>query len=97
MKIVKLKTIREYWEHYPQVRGQLEAWVEHVKRSNWHTPAELQADGRNVRVLPDNRAVFNIKGNDYRLVVRLNYHTMQVFVRFFGTHAEYDQINALEI
>lgn len=99
MRIVSKRTLREFWEQpmYSDSRGQLEAWHEEVLRANWSTPQELKAQFRNASVLQDNRVVFNIKGNDYRLIVKINYPYRMVYVRFVGTHKMYDQIDAVTI
>jgi len=75
----------------------LEAWHEEVLRADWSTPQELKAQFGNASVLQDSRAVFNIKGNDYRLIVKINYPYRMVYVRFVGTHEMYDQIDAVTI
>jgi mRNA interferase HigB len=79
------------------VKPQLQAWLENAERAKWETPRDIQSIYGNDAVLPDNRAVFNIKGNKYRLVVQVHYNTGIVYIRFIGTHAEYDRIDALTI
>ncbi len=97
MHIIAKKKIEDYCREYPNARGALLAWYEHVKRAKYLKPEDVQADYGPDSVLPDKRAVFNIKGNQYRLVVRFNYDSQYVFVRWFGTHKEYDRINVLEV
>jgi mRNA interferase HigB len=97
MRVVKEKTLRDYWERHADVRGPLEAWYEHVRRVNWVTPKDVQRDYGDDVILPENRAVFNIKGKDYRLVVQFHYKSGIVFIRFIGTHAEYNRIDATKI
>lgn len=99
MRIISKRTLREFWEQpsYSDSQGQLEAWHEEVLRADWSTPQELKAQFRNASVLQDSRVVFNIKGNDYRLVVKINYPYRMVYVRFVGTHKMYDQIDAVTI
>ena len=99
MRIISKRTLREFWEQsgYSDSQGQLEAWHEAVLRADWSTPQELKAQFRNASVLQDSRVVFNIKGNDYRLVVKINYPYRMVYVRFVGTHKMYDQIDAVTI
>lgn len=97
MRIIAKKTLREYWEKHPVIRSQVEAWYDHASKADWRSPEDLQRDyGRGV-ILPDYRAVFNLKGNEYRLVVRINYQAQIIFIRFIGTHAEYDKIDATNI
>ncbi len=72
----------------------MRAWHDEVSRAQWYTPADVKAQFGSASILRSRRAVFNIKGNDYRLVAALAYHTGLVFIKFVGTHAEYDRINA---
>jgi mRNA interferase HigB len=97
MRVIKLKTLRDYWEQHPEVQGPLEAWYEHVKRAHWKTPADVTGDYRTVSILSNNRAVFNLKTNEYRLVVHFHYKFETVYIRFIGTHAQYDRIDATRI
>jgi len=94
MHVISKKTLREYWEDHANIRGDLEAWYDHVRNARWSTPSDIQKDYRSASILPDNRVVFNLKGNQYRLVVRINYEYHTVFIRFVGTHADYDRIDA---
>jgi len=97
MRVIAEKTLRLFWKQRADARGALEAWLEHLKRVEWNTPADLQRDYGNDAVLPDNRAVFNIKGNKYRLVAHIHYKSQILYIRFIGTHAEYDRIDATKI
>ncbi len=89
-----MKTLRTFWEKYPDSRSQLEAWYHDARRASWKTPAEIKEIYRNVSIIGNNRAVFNIKGNKYRLVVAIQYRFGIVYVRFVGTHEEYDKIDS---
>ena len=96
MRIISKRTLREFWESEPQyfdAKGVLEAWHEEVLKAHWSNPQELKAQFRNASVVKNNRVVFNIKGNSYRLVVRINFDHKIVFVRFIGTHKQYDLID----
>jgi mRNA interferase HigB len=73
------------------------AWYREVEKEDWDTPVKVYAKYGNASILGDNRVVFNIKGNDYRLVVKINYPYRVAYVRFVGTHAEYDAINVEEV
>lgn len=75
-------------------RSQYQAWLTIVGHAQWHNPEEVKASYPKASILKAGRVVFNIKGNDYRLVARIQYQAGVVEVRFFGTHAEYDQIDA---
>ncbi len=99
MRIVSKRTLREFWEQpeYADSQGQLEAWHDEVLKADWSSPQELKAQFGNASVLQDSRVVFNIKGNDYRLIVKINYPYRMVYVRFVGTHKMYDQIDAVKI
>jgi mRNA interferase HigB len=94
MRIVALKTLREFWARYPEAEHPLRAWHDQVSGAQWRTPADLKAQFGNASILKGRRVVFNIKGNDYRLVAALAYNTGVVFIKFVGTHAEYDSIDA---
>lgn len=97
MRVIAQKTLREYWETHSQARRPLQAWLEHVQRAVWKKPSDVQRDYGDDVILPNNRAVFNIKGNDYRLVVHIHYKSQIIFIRFIGTHKEYDRIEATTI
>jgi len=97
MHVLALKTLKQYWAQYPDAEGQLRAWYEDAKRTGWDTPTAIKNRYANASILPNNRVVFDIKGNRYRLVVRINYRSGTVFIRFFGTHDEYNKIDATMI
>ena len=96
MHIISRKTLREFCERPAcrEAKPPLDAWWHEVKRANWETPADIKSQYRSASILKNNRVVFNIGGNKYRLVVKINYPTKTVFVRFVGTHKEYDNIDA---
>ena len=75
----------------------LKAWFNDANRANWRSPHDIKNVYRNASILANNRVVFNIKGNDYRLIVHIRYDLGIVFIRFIGTHAEYDKIDATTI
>ncbi len=97
MHILSRRRLVQYWEIYPDAERPLRAWFDDAEKAHWHTPAEIKRTYRNASILPKNRVVFNIKGNDYRLVVVVEYKYEKVFIRFIGTHAEYDKIDATTI
>jgi mRNA interferase HigB len=94
MRIISIRTLREFWELYPQAEVPLRGWYAEVSNADWKTPADIKAAQRNVSFLANNRLVFNIKGNDFRLVVAVRYSQGLMFIRFVGTHADYDLIDA---
>lgn len=97
MRIIAKRTLREFWERHPDVEEPLLAWFREVEQEDWDTPAKVKAKYRNASIVGDNRVVFNIKGNGYRLVVKINYPLRIVYIRFVGTHAAYDRINVEEV
>lgn len=97
MRIIALKTIKEFWNKHPETEQQLRAWYDEVKKADWRKPNDLLREFPNVRVIKNDRAIFNIKGNKYRLVIAVKYDFKIVYIRFIGTHKEYDKINAEEI
>lgn len=97
MRVIAKKRLREFWERHPAAREPLLAWFREVKREDWDTPAAVKAKYRNASILGGNRVVFNVKGNTYRLVVKIKYAYRVVYVRFVGTHAEYDAVDAKEV
>ena len=94
MHIVSLKTLRSYWQHHADAEQSLRAWYAIARRAQWRTPMDVKADYGNASFVGNNRVVFNIKGNDYRLIVLVEYQKGRLFIRFVGTHAEYDRIDA---
>jgi mRNA interferase HigB len=97
MRIFSRRTLKTFWESHRDVEQQLRAWFAEAKKAYWKEPADILRHYSNARVLGRNRAVFNIKGNEYRLVVDVRYDKGSVFVRFVGTHAEYNKIDALTV
>jgi mRNA interferase HigB len=94
MRVIAKSTLRDFWEKYPDAKEALEAWHDDAERAIWRTPAEIRAVYASASVLANNRVVFNIRGNHYRLVIQIHYNTQIVFIRFVGTHREYDRIDA---
>lgn len=94
MRVIAISTLREFWEKYPQSEMPLRSWYADACHADWRTPADIKATHRNASFVGNNRVVFNIKGNDYRLVVAVHYNRGMLYIRFVGTHAEYDAINA---
>lgn len=95
--MIALRTLREFWETHPQGRdaeGPSRAWHAEAERADWATPADVKAQYRSASVLKSGRIVFNVAGNKFRLVVRINFAYRVVYVRFVGTHGEYDAIDA---
>ncbi len=97
MRIIAIRTLRNFWEINENAKEPLKAWYREVKSADWGTPHQLKAMYRNASVIGDNRIVFNIAGNKYRLIVKFNYPYRIGYVRFIGTHAEYDRIDAEDV
>lgn len=96
MHVIKRKPLVDFYEQqgHQDAKGALEAWYYEATHAQWASPADIKALYSSASILKDNRVVFNIAGNKYRLIVRINYGSRTVFVRFIGTHREYDKIDA---
>jgi len=97
MRIISRRRLVEFWESHPDAEQPLRAWYTEAKKATWSSPAEITATYNSVSILPNNRVVFNIKGNTYRLVVVVEYSQEKMFIRFVGTHSEYNRIDAAKI
>ena len=97
MRIISRRNLREFWEKYPDSAVALQTWFRDVERFLWNSPTDIKAVYHNASFIGNNRVVFNIKGNHYRLVVVVIYQHRVVYVRFVGTHADYDRIDASTI
>jgi len=100
MRIIARSTLKSIWASSPSYSDAIEpgtAWYREVLKANWATPNEIKAQFSNASILKDGRVVFNIAGNKYRLVVWINYPYRVVYIRFFGTHRQYDEIDAQTI
>lgn len=94
MRIIAKKILRDFWETHPDSEQQLKAWYQETAKAEWTTPNDIKLEYPSASFLPGNRVAFNIKGNHYRLIVKINYNYQMMWIRFIGTHAEYDKINA---
>jgi mRNA interferase HigB len=97
MRIVAKRALREFWEQFPETQEPLLAWYREVEKEDWDGPAKVKEKYRSASIIKGSRVVFPIKGNDYRLVVKVNYPYRMIYIRFVGTHAEYDKINVEEV
>jgi len=97
MNVISKKTLILFYENHPQAKTPLEVWHSDVRKAQWKCPDQIKREYSSASFLRDNRVVFNIKGNDYRLIVHIDYKRKIVRVKFIGTHSEYDKINAEEI
>ena len=97
MRVFAKGTLRAFWQRHPEAEEGLQGWWKTALRATWRNPAEVRMRYADASILRNNRVVFRVKGNAYRLVVRIDYGNGLVFIRFVGTHAEYDHINAEEV
>lgn len=97
MRVIAKKTLRDFWTLNPDCEQQLKAWYQEAEESNWKGPNDIKQDYPSASIIGDNRIVFNVKGNRYRLIVRINYSYGMVWIRFIGTHRQYDKIDATKI
>ena len=99
MRIISKKTLKDFYEQkeYAHSKTSLEAWHKEALNSNWQNPNDIKIQYKSASVVGNNRIVFNIHGNKYRLIVKINYYAHVVYIRFIGTHKQYDAIDAKEI
>lgn len=93
-RIFAKSTLREFWEKCPDSEQYLKTWYDTAMNSDWKTPADVKQTYSNASILKNSRIVFNIKGNSYRLVAKFNFEKQWIFIRFIGSHKEYDKIDA---
>lgn len=94
MRIIAISHLKALWDKYPDAEQPLLAWIDEARKANWSSPADIKARFRNSSILKSRRVVFNIKGNSYRLVVAVAYRFGAIYIKFVGTHAQYDAIDA---
>jgi mRNA interferase HigB len=97
MRVIAKKILRDFWTIHPDCEQQLKSWYQEAENAEWKKAADIRQSYRTASFLSDSRVVFNIKGNNYRLSVKINYAYGVVWIRFIGTHSEYDAIDATEI
>lgn len=93
MRVISKRMLREFWELHPDCREQLKCWYNEAVKTDWKSPGDIRKDYPSASILKSNRVIFNIKGNSYRLVVRINYKYRLAWIRFIGTHEDYNSIN----
>lgn len=97
VRVISRKILIEFYEKHAETKSSLEAWYHEVIKENWSNPMDVLNKYGSASPIKDNRVVFNIKGNKYRLVAKINYELKILYIRFIGTHNEYNKINAEEI
>jgi len=96
-RIFAKSTLREFWDKYPESEQYLRTWFDTVNSSNWKNPNDVKKTYASASILKDSRIVFNIKGNSFRLVAKFNFEKQWVFIRYIGTHEEYDKVDVNKI
>lgn len=94
MRVIAVKTLRNFWALYPDAEQPLLAWFDEASKANWTQPADIKAHYATASILKNRRVVFNIKGNDYRLIVAVAYKLGIVYIKFVGTHKQYDAVDS---
>ncbi len=95
--MIAKKTLKDFWIKYPDCEQQLKSWHQEAEKESWESPNIIKLKFPTSSIISDNRIVFNIKGNKYRLVVKINYDFQIIWIRFIGTHEQYNKINAKTI
>lgn len=96
-RILAKGTLREFWERHPEAEHHLKVWYDDVLAATWKSPAEVKRHYATASVLKNGRIVFNIRGNSFRLVAHFDFERQAVYIRFIGSHKEYDKIDANSI
>jgi len=97
MRVISKKTLREFWIIHKEAEQPLRTWYSEASKALWETPNQIKKDYVKASIITNNRVVFNICGNKYRLIVKINYKRSWVFIRFIGTHQDYNKIDATTI
>ncbi len=97
MRIILKKKLKDFWSKHPDAEQPLRAWHDKAKLAEWITSSDIKEAYRNASFVANNRAIFNIKGNKYRLVVAINYSFGIIYIRFIGDHKDYDKIDTIQI
>lgn len=94
MRVIAVSTLRQFWEKHPDAEQPIKAWVDEATKAQWTQPTDIKAHYRSASILKNRRVVFNIKGNNYRLIVAVAFKLGIVCIKFVGTHEEYDKVDA---
>lgn len=94
MRVIARSTLRDFWEKHSDTEETLRAWYQDANQARWKTPEDIKSVYASASIITGNRVVFNIKGNQYRLIVAVNYQYSMVYIRFIGSHQDYNKVNA---
>lgn len=97
MRVIAKATLRTFWNKHKDCEQQLKAWYKEANEARWTSAKDIKRNYPSASIIPGNRMVFNIKGNKYRLVVHINYDYGIIWIRFIGTHEQYNSIQASKI
>ena len=99
MRVIAFKSLKQFWENplYSDSENGLRSWYQDAKQANWKNSNEMKSQFKNASIVGNNRVVFNIKGNKYRLIIKIEYEFQFMFIRFIGTHKQYDKIDCKTI
>jgi mRNA interferase HigB len=97
VRVIAKKVLRDFWKKHPDCEQQLKTWYKEANEAIWRNTREIKKNYPTASFLEGNRVVFNIKGNHYRLIVRINFDYQMIWIRFIGTHAQYDRVDAIKI
>ena len=97
MKVIAVGTLRDFWARHPDAEQPLKAWYDEAKHAVWRTPQDIRQRYASASFVGHNRVVFNIKGNDYRLIVAVAFRFQAIYITFIGTHTEYDRVDAATV
>ena len=94
MRLIAVSSLRAFWEKHPDTEQPLKAWHAEVLKADWRQPTDVKAQFGSASILKNNRVVFNIRGGHYRLIASISYKHLLVYVKFLGTHKDYDAVDA---
>lgn len=97
MRVISKKILREFWKKHSDCEQQLKSWFQETSKAEWKNPNDIKCEYPSASFLVGNRVVFNIKGNNYRIIAKINYEYQMVWIRFVGKHADCDKIDATKI
>jgi len=97
LRVIAKKTLRDFWVNHPDCEQQLKSWYQEAEKSEWRNTNEIKKEYPSASILGDSSVIFNIKGNNYRLIVKINFYYQMMWIRFVGTHKEYDRNDANKI